>query len=283
MRDRSEIVGGLPRPGKTVKGILATVAVSAIVGAVVVNWAPGGRTGLDLFLKLACVPSKLASQPWGIVTSGLLTSPEGLSHALWTLLGIYFLTPDLEKAWGGPRLIRFVLSAVVLGNLLGLGVNALPLPQAVFHPALMFGPTAAITAIAVAWARENERRQIRFMFFLPMSGKQLLWLTIGMAVLFVLFTQQMSEGVVAPFGGILVGLALTGNPSPARALYLRTKLLFLRRRGATLTAESPLGDGPPRKPPPRAPGSGPALRVVRGGLDDELSKRQPPKDKRYLN
>lgn len=283
MNERSELVSALPRPGKTVKAILATVAVSAVVGAIVVNWAPGGATGAELFFKLACVPGKILTQPWGLVTSGILTYPESLSHPLWTLLGLYFLTPDLEKRWGGARLVRFLLSAVVLGNLIALGVSLLPLPYAVFHPKVMFGPTAAITAIAVAWARENQNRQIRFMFFLPMTGKQLLWLTIGIAALAIVFTQQMPEGVVAPFGGILVGLALSGSPSPARSLYLRVKLGLLRRRGATLTAESLLQGGPPRTPPPRAGKSGPSLRVVRGGLEEDLDKRKPPKDKRYLN
>jgi len=285
MREPGEIAAAFPRPGRALKTILAVIAVFAIVGAVVVNWAPGPPTGAELFRFLTYEPARPLARPWGLLTSGVLTSPEAISHALWSLLGLYFLTPDLEKRWGGARLVRFLLTAVLIGNL-AVTAAAFVLPaNAVFNPPLTFGPMAAITAAVIAWSKENAHRQIRFMFFLPMSGKTLYWLTIGLAVLALVFRQAMPEGMLAPLGGVLTGVLFAGTPSPVRALWLRFRLGSLRRRSGGITVEQLLGDDTSarRRSPGKRGGKGPPLRVVQGGLEDDLKNRKPPKDKRYLN
>lgn len=285
MREPGEVVSAqFPRPGRALKVVLAAVAVFAIVGAIVVNWAPGGKTGSDLFRALAFEPSR-PERVWTWVTSGVLTDPKGFTHALWSLLGLYFLTTDLEKRWGGPRLLRFLAVSVVLGNLVVFLVDRfLPLTNPIFHPPLAFGPMAAITATAMAWSKENATRQIRLFFFLPISGKTLYWITIGFAVLSLIFALAAAEGAAAPFGGILAGLLYGGTPSLARKAWLRVKLAILRRKGATLTVESITGEPErPRTAKRSAKAGGPPLRVVQGGLEDDLKNRKPPKDKRYLN
>lgn len=290
MREPGEVVSaGFPRPGRTLKAVLAVVAIVAIAGAVIVNWAPGGATGTSIFEALTFDPRK-PERLWTFVTSGILTSPSRFSHALWSLVGLYFLTTDLEKRWGGARMLRFLALGVVSGNLLVLAVSHLPiaaLSNGVFRPSHVFGPLAAITATSMAWAKENPRSQIRLMFFLPISGKTLSWLTIGFAVLALIFMQESPEGAVAPVGGILAGMAFGGTPSPARSLWLRIKLALLRRKGHTLTVASITS---PDRPSGRSTAAkrsaakgGPPLRVVQGGLDDDLKNRKPPKDKRYLN
>jgi membrane associated rhomboid family serine protease len=284
MREPGEIVSALPRPGRALKALLAIIGVFAIVGAVVVNWAPGPPTGVELFRWLAFDPTAPFKRPWTFLTSGLLTSPEGISHALWSMFGLYFLTPDLERRWGGARLVRFLAIAVVLGNL-AVTAGALLLPEkGVFHPPIAFGPMAAITAAVIAWSKENADRQIRFMFFLPMSGKTLYWLTIGLAFLSLVFLQGTAEGALAPLGGILTGVLLAGHPSPVRALWLRLRLGAMRRGGKGITVQDLLDDRPSRpRSSPRRTGKSPPLRVVQGGLEDDLKNRKPPKDKRYLN
>lgn len=284
MREHGEIVAAFPRPGRTLRALLVLIGVFALAGAVVVNWAPGGSAGIELFRWLAFAPSAPLERPWTLLTSGLLTSPDGISHALWSLLGLYFLTPDLERRWGGRRLVSFLAIAVVLGNLTVLAGSLVLPSKAVFHPAITFGPMAAIIAAVIAWSKENAARQIRFMFFLPMSGRTLYWLTIGLAFLSLVFLQGTAEGGLAPFGGILTGLLLAGTPSPVRALWLRFRLGSLRRRGGGVTVEQLLGDEPRARPrTSKRGGKAPPLRVLQGGLEDDLKNRKPPKDKRYLN
>jgi len=291
MREPSEIAAAFPRPGPALKVVLGLLAVFAIVGAVVVNWAPGGAQGAEIFSYLAFQPPKLLQadpipRVWTLVTSGLVTSPDGISHALWSLVGLYFLTTDLEKRWGGARLVRFLILSVLFGNLAVLAGSFLPIGKSVFHPAIVVGPLAAITATAIAWSKENAHRQIRFMFFLPMSGRTLYFITIGGAILAIVFLQGAPEGAFAPLGGVAAGMLFSGSPSPMRALWLRIRLGSMRKRGG-ITVQDLLGDmdGPGSRPRPTTKRSGkaPPLRIVQGGLEEDLKNRKPPKDKRYLN
>lgn len=291
MREPAEIVAGFPRPGRAMKAVLALVAIFAIAGAVVVHWAPGGERGAELYSWLAFEPGDLLRADrfprfWTLITSSFLTLPVGVSHAIWSLVGLYFLTTDLEQRWGGAKLLRFLALSVVFGNVaVLLGSLAIPRGPAIFHPTMAVGPLAAITATAIAWSKLNASRQIRFMLFLPMSGKTLYWVTIGMAVLALVFLQGAPEGALAPLGGVAAGVLFSGAPSPLRALWLRLRLRWLRPKGG-LTVEQFLRDAEPgaaRRPPPARSGKAPSLRVVRGGAEDPTKDPKPPKDKRYLN
>src|SRR5687767_8731627 len=109
MREPGEMAAAFPRPGRALKAVLALVAILAVLGAVIVHWAPGGERGVELFSWLAFQPQHFFAPGhiprfWTLLTSGLLTDPEGISHALWSIFGLYFLTTDLEKRWGGARL-----------------------------------------------------------------------------------------------------------------------------------------------------------------------------------
>jgi hypothetical protein len=121
---------------------------------------------------------------------------------------------------------------------------------------------------------------VNLFFFLPVSGRALFWVTILFCVLDLIYPVAPPEGVVAAFGGVLAGLVFGGSPSLARTLYLRAKLSLLRRRASHLRVEDVLS---PRASTRRPRGGAPPLRVVQGGLEDVLKKRNPPKDKRYLN
>lgn len=282
MREPGDIAAALPRPGRALKGVLGAIAACTLAAVIVVNWAPGGAQGMRLFDLVVFDPARAVTRPWTFLTSGLFASPVGISHALWSLVGLYFFSPDLEKRWGAGRFLRFLAYAVVLGNVAVWLASQLSLQHEIFHPAFASGPLAAITATVIAWSRERPTAQIRLMFFLPMSGRTLYLLTIGVSLLSLLFLQGAPEGAVAPLGGIASGILFGGSPSPMRSAWLRLKLALLRRRGARLTVESMLEDAPrPRTTAKRKGGA--SLRVVPGGLEDELKKRKPPKDKRYLN
>jgi membrane associated rhomboid family serine protease len=277
--DRTQLAG-FPRPGKALKAVLITIAAAGILNALLF-WIPGGEV---LFRYLAVDTGAIRHGEWwrlyAIFTSGILTLPRssaGIWHLAFTLLGLYFLSTDLEKRWGPWRFVRFLFTGVALGSLMVLGVDLItPAGVRMFHPpGVLFGATAAITATAVAWGRENPNMVIRLFFFLPISGKWLTWITIGFCGLYLLYNADIPEGAIAPFGGVFTGLLLGGSPSPLRRLYLQIKLWVLRRSGAP---HVDIDLGPRSKGRPR---SGPPLRVVMGGLEDE--KRRPPKDKRYLN
>jgi len=269
-------LGAFPRPRRGVKALLVLYAVFGLGGAILTNYVQS--VGMTFWTSLACYPATFLRHPWTALTAGLLTDPDHWSHLIFTALGFYFLGPDLERRWGTWRFLRFVALAIILGFGLQLMLGLVsPGESGVFHRHMLFGPSAALAALGVAWGRENAAAQIRLYFVLPVSGQLLVWITLGFCVLGLFFPASVTEGVGAPFGGFIVGLLLAGAPSPLRALYLRTKLAMLRRQGKAVHV-----DLDPRAPLKVKKRSGPPLRVVLGGVED-LEKRPPPKDKRYLN
>ncbi len=277
MREPGEVVtAAFPRPGRTLKGVLAIVALFAIAFAVA-GWVPNARKAFEW---LVFKPADAATRPWTLLTSGFVTID--LWQAIWSLVGLYFFTTDLEKRWGGFRLVRFLLSAVLVGNLAVLGVSKLAFLPNAFHPEFVAGPTAAISAIAVAWARENRHGQM-FFFFFPLPARVFFWITIAIATLLVIFQQSPPEGVMAPLAGCAAGLAFGGTPSPVRTLWLRLRLAVMRRQGQSVTAELSRAPSSEKPRSSKRGGKNPPLRVVYGGLEEDLKNRKPPKDKRYLN
>lgn len=277
----------LPKPGPALKLVLGLVIAFAILGAAL---------GAPVYKWLAFVPGDFTSalrdyhvpHVWAFVTAGLVTAPD-IVQVVFVLLGLYFLTPELERRWGGARLLRFLAIAVVFGNLFVLAGSMLPFGPPSFHPPVAMGPLAAIAAITMAWAKENWEAKARFMMVLPLSGKAMFYLTIGIAAVTAAFGTSLSEGALAPLGGCLAAALFSGTPSPARTAWLKLRLGSLRRQGGGggITVSELLGDAPPRSRPSAIRGSakkaGPALRIVQGGLENELKNRKVPKDKRYLN
>jgi membrane associated rhomboid family serine protease len=283
--EQGQVTMAFPRPGPALKTLLFLIGALGILEAIVVNYVPGGE---KWFLALACSTQGVLHgqvfpgipEVWRLFTAGFLTRPDTLGHLIFTLIGLYFLSPDLEKRWGSARFVRFVLASFLIGFLLSMAVDVVASPNApaAFHPPFMYGATAAITATSIAWSKINAHLQVRLFFFLPVTGRQLFWVTIGFCVLGLIYPASIPEGVAAPFGGVLTGLLLGGSPSVVRALWLRAKLMVLRQRGGEGAGRAPL------RPPSRKKGSdSPPLRIVQGGLEDELKKRRPSKDKRYLN
>jgi membrane associated rhomboid family serine protease len=276
---------GLPKPGPALWSILGVMAAFGIVGAFLATWIPALER---VSLLLACQvdgaferPWLPFTQPWRLVTSGLLTNPAQWSHLLFSLAGLYFLGVPLERRWGPWRLVRFFALAIVFGNLAAIGAAAV-MPadaQSRFHPDLVLGPTAAITAIAVAWSREFRDSTVNLFFVLPLRGATFLWLTIGLCALDLIYPTALPEGVIAPFGGVVAGLLFGGSPSLMRTAWLRLRLLGLRRRASGMRVDDLLSAKRARRPRPGAP----PLRIVGGSADEALKKRTPPKDKRYLN
>ena len=268
-----------PKPGKALWAVLIAMTALGIFTAFLATWVPGGER---VFLWLTWKLEGPFTQVWRFVSSGLLTSPLHWSHLAFSLVGLYFLGTSLEKRWGGWRFLRFLGLSVLAGNLTVLAIAAI-VPETMqgdrFHPEMTYGPTAAITAIAIAWSREFADQRVLLMFIVPVRGKMLFWATIAFCVLDLIYPVTPYEGVVAPFGGVVAGLLFGGTPSLARTAYLHLKLAVLRRRSGTLRVDDVLSPKPTRRARPGAP----PLRVVSGGLEDVLRKRTPPKDKRYLN
>jgi membrane associated rhomboid family serine protease len=267
---------GFPRPGPALKTILIAVAVVGILTAALVRWAP--ETGTAVFAWLSSGPQSIAKgQVWRLLTAGLLTAPVR-GHLIYSVIGLYFLSPDLERRWGSMRFARFLAASTGLGFLLAAVVDLFASRFGIqaLYSGKVYGPGPAIVGLAMAWGYENRDARLRLFFFLPVSGRILMWLTVGFCALGLLYLPDTPEQSVAPFGGVLAALAMSGSPSALRRAYLQGRLALLRQRAGNPSAASIVT----KEAKKRAVSH---LRAVDGGLDEELKKRKPPVDKKYLN
>ncbi len=249
----------LPRPSRAVIGLM--VALGSISLAFAVARLAGAAS---LFSYLIFDASAfLGGQIWRAVSSPLLT--EQWLSLVFDLLAIYFLGNALEQKWTGARVVRTFFFGGIAGNLIVLLAWAVLPVTFMLRPKVDLGPSAALTALAVAWGAEFPTAQIRLMFFIPVRGAWMKWITVATCTLATLY-----DGHWAPWGGLLAGLALSGSPSPLRKVYLQLKLRWLSARGQRMTVDDILGG--PKKPKPNPH----KLRVVPGGRDEK-----PPKD--WLN
>jgi membrane associated rhomboid family serine protease len=99
-------------------------------------------------------------------------------------LVLYWFGRDLVDAWGERRFLLTYFAVPAVAGLLA-SLLALAWPGLDGHP--FRGFWVAIDALVVAWGLNHPFRQILLFFAVPVSGKALVWVTIGGTVFFALF------------------------------------------------------------------------------------------------
>jgi membrane associated rhomboid family serine protease len=161
-----------------VGGLIAATVLASIAGAV------GERNGLPLLRLGQLAPADVwRGEAWRLVTWVLLeTDPLSL---LFGGLVLFWFGRDLCEAWGERRfLLAYFGTAAVAGVLVSLLALAWPAVRA----ARWTGFWPALDALVVAWSLLFPFRQILLFFALPVTGKALVWVTVGGTVLYALFS-----------------------------------------------------------------------------------------------
>ncbi len=253
-----------PKPRGATKALLFTLGGLSLLNAILVNWMGESR----LLEWTIADQHTLPLQVYRLVTSLVITSPQQYGHVLFSLMLLYFFGPAVETQTGTKKFLALFFGGGVLGTLLGFAANASGIRH-LMAPAF-YGPTAALQTLIVAWSMQNANAVVQMFFVLPMRGSWMKWISLGFCVLGLLYSNPPPEGALAGFGGFLVGVLFGKSPSPLRNLFLRRKLSKLEQERDRVRAKG-----------------GPPLRVVYGGLADDLEmgkgKGKSPKDKRTLN
>jgi membrane associated rhomboid family serine protease len=264
---------GLPRPGRALKGVMLLLFSIWLVFAIGLNWAGLPAASFDFFVGNN--EQIWGGQLWRFFTAPLLHLPigsQGVWHMLMTLLGLFFLAPQLEESMGGARFLRFLAIAALTGYVLQFLVTAaLPssMSQRLVGP-IWFGAMPALEGVAIAWALSFRGQTVRLMFVIPVSSRGLIIFVVAVSVLYLIAGADQPSGLVAPFGGMLVGWLLGGGtPSPLRRFWLKFRYKKLEREAERArstrrdrVARSGLrvieGGGPdqPNDPPPNGNGKG---------------------------
>lgn len=181
-----------PRMTSVVKKLIAGLFVCYVVSLILDGWLQIGVTEL-----LALRPGGPAL--WQLVTY-VLVEPE---HPIWFLIGLVFIwwaLAPFEIGYGPKRTWQLcavsVLAASLPAYLVGLVV---PSPPLFGSFSLWFGGISATTWI-------NRDRQMALFGMLTMSGKQLLWLFVGLSVLMFLFSKNHTQ-LIASLGAMGGGIA----------------------------------------------------------------------------
>ncbi|HET9595333.1 MAG TPA: rhomboid family intramembrane serine protease [Anaeromyxobacteraceae bacterium] len=159
-------------------------AVGALITAIVLASLVGALGQRYDFVRAAALVPELVwqGQVWRLFTWVFFeTDPLSLLFGGVTL---YFFGRDLCWAWGPRRFIATFFGIAVTAA----GVTCL---AALGWPALRLGGWTGswpvLLALTVAWAMLFPERQILLMFALPVSGRALLWITVGGTVLYAVF------------------------------------------------------------------------------------------------
>jgi membrane associated rhomboid family serine protease len=208
-------------------GIFVLTLLATLLGVA------GLRNGLPLLAYVGLVPAAVwHGQLWRLVT-WILFDPgiSPLSLLFWAMMLLLF-GRDLCDAWGWRRFTWIYLGTAAVA---GVVTCLIALAWRSLMQANYMDSWPVVNALVIAWALLFPTRQILFNLVIPVSGRSLVWITVGVTVFFALLYG------IAAFVPHLVALGvifayMRGTP------LLRRRWLELRLRG--------LQGGPPRRRPP---------------------------------
>jgi membrane associated rhomboid family serine protease len=161
-------------------GLIAAIVLASLFGRLL------GASGLGILVPALVLDGEV----WRLVTWPYFEGdPVSLLFAALTL---YWFGRDLAYAWG-PR--RFLLMWIGFSAASGLAAVALALALPSLGGAGYAGPWAVLSAMLVAWGLLFPERQMLMYFALPMSGRALVWITIGGTLFFAAFSRDFSPYV----------------------------------------------------------------------------------------
>jgi membrane associated rhomboid family serine protease len=164
------------------------------------------------------------------------------------LVVLYFFGAWFERSWGSQRYMRFFLIS-------GAGAALLPLAVSAFSERVAgttyYGNWAVLQALTVAMGMLQPEAKVYFYFVLPISARQLMYLSWGLIGLFIVFNASVVPYLPA-IGGVVMGLLLTVGAQGPRRLWLRFQAARierqLRRRSSHLkVVPPPSRDGEDKK------------------------------------
>ncbi len=183
--------------------LMIATTVLSIVGAISVSWLKSEIPLLMVFQPAALwgegqylpgVPAlwQVATYPFFI-----LSSPLGL---VFSVLVYGWFAGTLEDFWGSRRFLKF-FGLLSVGSALITALLALVWP--LLAQTMVEGPNPVLGGLIIAWGLLFRDREMLFMFVLPLKGLHLVYLTVGLVVLGIIYA-----GSVAPFVPYIVGMAM---------------------------------------------------------------------------
>jgi membrane associated rhomboid family serine protease len=206
---------GLPAPTPAVTSLLIMVIASYLIFAL----AGSTTFGILAYNKLILEPYQVvySFQIWRLISYAFLHDSASPMHVIFNCLMLYMVGTPLEERWGERRFFIFVATAIILGSLLVtisyfLGIS---------HASVV-GFSAATIGLVIAWGLTFSTSQIFLFGIIPITGKQLVLMTIILEIFYAVSSNSISSA--AHFGGIATGFIF------CLGLYKTSKIKALWRR-----------------------------------------------------
>jgi len=214
-----------------------------------------------LLIGATLVASILAAQARGVAFAGVLVPGLVFQGQAWRLLtwvlfeqdplglifaglALFWFGNDLARVWGPGR---FLAVYFALAGAAATATCLVTIAWPALGTTVYAGPWAVVDALIIAWALSFPGRNIFVYFVLPLSGKNLVYATLGGTLLFALLG---GVGHFVPhFAAQLVTLAvLRGAPADMwRRIRFELAYRGWRRRASRLREVPP----PPSRDNPR--------------------------------
>ena len=208
-----------PPPSPTLRKILIGLCASYIVSMLALR-AGGGVWITHLELQPDAV---FRGQIWRLLSYAFLH--EGVGHLIGNLLLFYFFGLDIERQFGARRLLWLTAACVIGGGVLAATSAKLGISPG--NPVI--GASGGGLGLLVCWCLVHARRTIRLFGVLPLTGQQLLLLSVGLEVLLAVSPGGASSSATH-LGGMITGWAMiTGSANPRRWRH-KLRLARLRRQ-----------------------------------------------------
>jgi membrane associated rhomboid family serine protease len=229
-----------PAPPPALRKLLIALCVAYFLSMLALR---GGFTGFYSHLELQ--PAAVFSgEVWRLLSYGLLHGSVG--HLIGNLLLFYFFGMEIERQFGARMLWKLTALCTLGGGIVAAVASTVGLAS----QAPVIGASGGALGVLVAWCLVNARRSINLFGILPLTGKQLLYLSVGFELLMAVSPSNNSSA--AHLGGMASAwLVITGGIAPRH--WLKKLRLARLRRGMRKQNQ-------------------PKLSVLRGG------KKQPSKD-----
>lgn len=185
---------GFNSPTPTVTSLLIVIIATFLLFSGLGHSQLGARAYRLLFLDPQAVIDN--GQLWRMFSYAFLHDRSSPLHVIFNCLLLYMIGPQLEEHLGEKRFLLLVIGAIFLGAILVCLSYLIGLSSSV-----VLGFSAAGIALLIAWGLIWPQQQMYVFGILPLSGRQMVYATIALEVLYAVSSNNISSA--AHFGGIL--------------------------------------------------------------------------------
>ncbi len=209
---------GFSSPTPTVTSFLIIIIATFLLFAVFGH----SQLGAGVYRLLVLDPHAViaSAQVWRMISYAFLHDGSSPLHVIFNCLLLYMIGPQLEERWGEKRFLIFVMAAIILGGTLVCLSYLLGLSNSI-----VLGFSAATIGLLIAWGLAWPQQQMYIFGILPLSGRQMVYVTIGLEVLYAVSANNISSA--AHFGGILAAFIFSFGlykPSRIRQLWRQSRM-----------------------------------------------------------